>query len=101
MTKGRGILTIVGDYTEVKAQSELANDVNSQSAIDILVLGHSIDAEGHDDLSNQLDKSSLNHLDHHQVITPVGEGGCKFAENASVFPKARTADRRTSIENRD
>ena len=67
---------MVGDYAEVKAQSELSSNVDSQRAEDVLVpLGQSIDAEGHDDLGDKLDKGSLNHLDHHQVIASVDKGG--------------------------
>lgn len=66
---------MVGDYAEVKTQSELTDDVNNQRAKDVLVpLGQSIDTESHDDLSDKLDKGGLNHLDHHQVIASVDEG---------------------------
>jgi hypothetical protein len=64
---------VIGESTEVKAQPELSDNVDRQRAKDVCVpLGQSIDAQGHDDLSDELDKGGLNNLDHHQVIAPVG-----------------------------
>lgn len=67
---------MTGDYAEVKAQPELTNNVNDQRDKNVIVLmGQCIDTEGHDDLSDKLDKGGLNHLYHHQVIASVDEGG--------------------------
>ena len=67
---------MVGDYAEIKPEAELTNNVSSQRAKDVLIpLGQSIYAEGHDDLSDKLDKGGLNHLDYHQVIASVDKGG--------------------------
>jgi hypothetical protein len=67
---------VVGEYAEIKAKSELTNDVSGQRAKDVLIpLGQGIDTEGHDDLSDKLNKGGLNHLDHHQVVASVDKGG--------------------------
>ena len=62
---------MVGECTEVKAQSELADDVNGQRSKNVLIpLGQGINTEGHDDLCDELDKGGLNYLDDDQIVAP-------------------------------
>lgn len=72
---------MVGECTEVKTQSELADNVNGQRAENVLVpLGQSVDTHGHDDLSDELDNGSLNNLDDDQMVAPGGGGGASRTE---------------------
>ena len=92
---------MVGNYAEIKAQPELTNDMSNQRAKDVVIPpGQSVDTEGHDDLSDQLDKGGLNHLDHYQVIASVDKWGGKDMEDDSGFLRVRTTNRETSIEHR-
>ena len=89
------------EYTEVKPHSELADDMNRQRAENVYVpSGQGVDAQGHDNLSDELDKGGLNHLDDDQMIAPVERERYEEMENGSGYLKPRTTNRWTSVQHR-